>query len=561
MGLFAELKRRHVVKVAIVYATVGFAVVQVADLLLPRMDVPEWGVNAIMAAVLLGFPIALVLTWALEVTPDGVKRTRSDAQLSSGVDLAAESPVAGPATKPASAASHRSIAVLPFTNLSRDPDNEYFSDGITEEILMALSKVRGLRVISRTSVMQYKGSFRAVRDIAGELAVAHVLEGSVRRAGDRVRIAAQLIDARSDEHLWAESYDRNLDDVFAIQSDVAERIVRSLEVALTPTERARLEARPTKSMEAHEWYLKGRHLIARRMEASLRSAVEAFRKAVAADDDYAQAWSGLADALTLLAFYSDAKVADVLPEARRAAERAVSLDPGLGEAHASLGFVADAEKSSQEAVQEFEKAIELSPGYTTAYAWYGITLRNLGRHEEAIAVTERAQALDPVSSPIRMALGAAYQAGGDLERAEAIWREGLELDPDYAAFHVNLAEQFEAQDRLDEALAEIGAISRLNPDRYSPEFVAGLKAAKAAEGSAGYWKAKAEWLKTRARTGQDILDVATALIKLGRVDEAMDRLERAVDDPVVRQVVWLPQFEPIRSNPRFQALVRKVSPG
>ena len=552
MGFFVELKRRHVVKVGLVYASVGFVVIQVATLLLPRMDVPEWAVNLVIGIVLLGFPIALVLTWALEVTPEGVKRTPPAPAGAGGDGGAAHG-----------ALDDRSIAVLPFTNLSRDPDNEYFSDGITEEILMALSKVRDLRVISRTSVMQYKGTFRAVRDIAQDLDVAHVLEGSVRRVGERVRIAAQLIDARTDEHLWAESYDRDLEDVFAIQSDVAERIVHSLRAALTPSEKARLEARPTESVEAYEWYLKGRHLFPRRTEQSLNAAREAFRKAVAADPGYAQAWSGLADALALLPSYGATPRDEVLPEARRAAERAVSLDPGLGEAHASLAFVARQERKWDEAEREFRRALELAPGYALAHHWYALLLNDYGRYDEAIDVLERVRQLDPVSLPIRAALGVTYMATGDLARAEATWREGLELDPDYVALHQNLIELYAVQGRLDEALAEQAAISRIAPDRCPPMRLSRLKEAYAAEGPPGYWRATVEWLDVHGRTGQDILDLATALLRLERVDEAIDRLRRGLFEnrhPMAYQVGWLPQFEPIRSDPRIQALLREVRP-
>ena len=470
-----------------------------------------------------------------------------------------------PDTRPVKrdAETAKSIAVLPFANMSRDPDNEYFSDGITEEILMALCKVRDLRVISRTSIMRYKGSTKDIRQIASELGVAHVLEGSVRRAGERVRIAAQLIDARTDEHLWAESYDRGLDDVFAIQSEVAERIVRSLKAALTPSERARLEARPTESMEAHEWYLRGRHLIVRRTEAPLRAAVEAFRKAVATDPGYAQAWSGLAHALTLVGYYTATPFGDVLPEARRAAERAISLDPGLGEAHASLGFVAVNERSWDEARRELSRAIELAPGYATAYVWYGNELSRLGRYGEAIAVLERARQLDPAALPIQAAPANVYYAAGDLARAESIWRTALDLDSEYMPARRNLAELYEAQGRLDEALAEHEAMSRLAPERCAPEFVSRMRAAYRAEGPAGYWRSRVEWLAVHGRTAGDILDIATALHRSGRDEEALDRLQSLVEmnSPIMDQIPRLPAFETLRSNPRFQALVQEIQTG
>jgi adenylate cyclase len=456
--------------------------------------------------------------------------------------------------------SAKSIAVLPFANMSPDPENEYFADGITEEILMALSKVRDLHVISRTSVMEYKGTSKKVRQIASELGVGHVLEGSVRRAGNRVRITSQLVDARMDRHLWAESYERQLDDVFAIQSDVAQRIVDSLQATLTPAERARLQSRPTESVEAYEWYLKGRHVIARRDEAALRAAIDAFRKAVEADPNYAQAWSGLADGLALLPSFSATLVGEVLPEARRAAERAVSLDPGLGEAHASLGLVAFTEWSWSEAEREIANAIDLAPSYATTYHRLCLHLMAVGRYDEAIAAIERAQALDPAALQIQSALGAAFEAAGDLRRAEAIYREGAELYPDFLPYRVNLAELYEADGRIEEALAEHEALSRSHPTRRRPEFVSKMRAGYVAEGATGFWRAKVDELRVHGRTGHDALDLASALLRLGRQEEALDSLERMVAErwPHALQTTYLPQFIPLRSNPRYQALVQKI---
>jgi adenylate cyclase len=454
----------------------------------------------------------------------------------------------------------KSIAVLPFANMSTDRENEYFADGITEEILMALSKVRDLHVISRTSVMEYKGTSKKVRQIASELGVGHVLEGSVRRAGSRVRITSQLVDARMDRHLWAESYDRQLDDVFAIQSDVAQRIVDSLQATLTAKERARLESRPTESVEAYEWYLKGRHALARRNEASLRAAIDAFRKAVEADPSYAQAWSGLADGLALLPSFGATPRGEVLPEARRAAERAVSLDPGLGEAHASLGLVAQNEWAWIEAEREFAKANDLAPSYAPAHHWRCLLLLAVGRYDEAIAAVKRAQALDPVSVQIPAALGTAHMAAGDFRRAEAIWRDAAELYPDHLPHHINLGELYETEGRLDEALVEHEAMSRINPARRRPESVSELRAAYTREGPPGYWRARVEELRAHGRTGQDALDLASALLHLNRQDDALACLERMVEErrPHAVQIPFLPQLQPLRPDSRFQALVRMI---
>jgi len=468
-----------------------------------------------------------------------------------------------PSPRPAPPRSGKSIAVLPFANLSRDPDNEYFSEGITEEILTVLCRVRDLRVISRQSVMRYKGSTKDIRTIAEELGVAHVLEGSARRAGSRVRVTAQLIDARADAHLWAESYDRDLGDVFAIQSELAGGIVASLEAVLTPEERTRMETRSTENMEAWEWNLKGRHLAAQRTEAGLRAAIVAFRKAVAADPGYARAWSGLADALVILCQAGTASPDVNLPEARAAAARAVALDPGLGEAHASLGLATHMDRSLPEAERSYVRAIELAPSYAPAHHWYGNLLMHLGRQDEAVAMLEHALALDPLSAPVRNALGVAVWAGRDFEGAIRIFREGLELDPEFEPYYDNLVGTLLALGRYEEALEAEERVSRLHPAERPADYVASLRRGYESGGEPGYWQANVDWEMAHENAWMRDIGLGYSLVRLGRHEEALDAFERAVDrkDLGAWQLLHSPSLEPLAGNPRFEALKRRLLSG
>jgi len=477
------------------------------------------------------------------------------------------------ATRDTPAASHRhatsraggdsashSIAVLPFANLSADPENEYFSDGITEEILTVLAPVEGLKVISRTSVMQYKGTTKSVKQIAEELDVATVLEGSVRRANDRVRIAAQLIDARTDKHLWAERYDRNLEDIFAIQTDVAERIVEALKMRLTSREKARIAERPTESVEAYEWYLKGRYFLPKRTEVALRQAIEQFQKAVEADPSFAQAWAGMADGYALLPSYSEASAAEMASEARAAAGRALALDPGLGEAHAAFGMVARLLGDVGEADREYRRAIELSPGYVTAHHWYGNFLASRGRHDESIAELQKALELDPLSIPVLNGLGTTYLFAGRFDEAIRTFGKAVELDWGHPSAHLNLAETYDALDRYEEALAEWEATSRISPTWMPPDFAAELRLGYETGGGRGYWEAWVAGLRSREEFRQRPFYMAIACARSGHVDEAFEWLNRLVDEkhPIMGQIPVSPSFESLRSDSRFKELLGRL---
>src|SRR6266478_4294440 len=357
-NFFAELKRRNVYKVAIAYAVVAWLLLQAVSILFPTFEAPPWTMKVFVAVIALGFPIALIIAWAFELTPEGLKRTEFADELPKksahsrawiyvviiagaiSVSLfffgryTATSKQSGSAELPV-----KSIAVLPFENLSGNPENAYFTDGIQEEILMRLAKIADLKVVSRTSTVRYKRSPDNLREIAMQLGVANVLEGSVQRTADRVHINVQLIKAASDAHLWAEAYDRKLTDIFAVESEIAKTIADTLQAKLTGSEQNAIAAQPTENTEAHQLYLRGRYLWNRRTGENLKKALAYFQQAAEKDPHYALAYSGMADSCVLIPIYSAGTPQDYLPRARAAAQKAVELDDTLAEAHTSLAYV------------------------------------------------------------------------------------------------------------------------------------------------------------------------------------------------------------------------------
>src|SRR6266550_2730761 len=355
---FAELKRRNVYKVAIAYAVVAWLLMQIATQVFPFLEIPNWAIRLVIMLIVIGFPIALVIAWAFELTPEGLKRTefadelpkkstRSRAwiyvfiiagAISVGLFFfgrySATSKQSRSAELPA-----KSIAVLPFENLSGNPENAYFTDGIQEEILMRLAKIADLKVVSRTSTVRYKKSPENLREVATQLGVANVLEGSVQRTADRVHVNVQLIKAATDAHLWAEAYDRQLTDIFAVESEIAKTIAETLQAKLTGFEERAIAAQPTENTEAHQLYLKGRYFWNRRTGENLKKALAYFEQAAEKDPHYALAYAGIADSRLLIPVYGAGTPQAYLPRARDAAQKAVELEDTLAEAHTSLAYV------------------------------------------------------------------------------------------------------------------------------------------------------------------------------------------------------------------------------
>jgi TolB-like protein/Flp pilus assembly protein TadD len=576
-NFFAELKRRNVYKVAIAYGVVAWLLIQVATQVFPFFDIPNWTVRLVVLLIAIGFPIALIIAWAFELTPEGLKRTeaadavptRRSARrawiyvvivaglISVGVFLLGRSI----GFKQGTELPEKSIAVLPFENRSRDPDNAYFAEGVQDEILTRLAKIADLKVISRTSTQKYKSVPDNLRDIARQLGVANILEGSVQKAGDQVRITVQLINANTDTHLWAESYDRALTDIFAVESEVAKTIADTLRAKLTGSEERLMSKKPTANPEAYELYLRGRFFWNKRTGADLEKAIEYFNQATTKDPGYALAYAGLADAYVLLSGFGAASPKDSFPQAKAAAEKALELDNTLGEAHASRALALFAyDFNFAEANREFRRAIELNPNYATAHQWYGESgLTPLGQFHEAIAEIKRALKLDPLSVIINADLGTILFTARRYDDAIVQLRKTLEMDPAFYYAHYNLGEALEMKGRVPEAIAEYEKAIALDDDPL-PRALLGRLYAKIGR------KDEARQVLQRLRDSAKqryITPYLSAMIHigLGEKDQAIDFLEKTYEDRDGYSIGFIKvdrDLDPLRGDPRFEALVQKV---
>ena len=450
----------------------------------------------------------------------------------------------------ATADSAKSIAVLPCVNLSGDPEQEYFSDGLTEELTGVLAGVHSLRVVARTSAFAFKGDDRDVREIAKTLNVGTILECSVRRAGQRVRVTAQLIDAADGFHLWAETYEREGTDVFAIQADLALRIAGALEAELTPVERARLARRPTASPEAHALYQKGRYFWNQRTASGYARSIEFYERAIAADPGYAEAYAGLATVYSMQGIF-DILAPDQASERTRVnALKALELDPDIAEAHTVLGGYYQAHAWDSEAAErEHLRALELDPNYSTAHFWYGNFLTSMHRFDEAIAHKKRAIELEPLSSQLSWALGITFLAAKRPDEALEHFRNAVELDSLYTPAHAGIGAVFEARGQLEEAVRIYQRSDRIGLAR-----ALGLLGRKEEAR-----EMLAEFEADAARTGVYAPWVATVFPAIDDVDGAIDWLERSYRQrhPALR-FLGGPGFDRLERDPRFRDLRRRI---
>jgi len=454
-----------------------------------------------------------------------------------------------------------SIAVLPLENLSHDPEQEYFADGMTEELITNLGKIGALRVISRTSVMRYKGTRKPLPEIANELNVDALVEGTVLRSGNRVRVTVNLLHARTDRHLWAETYERDLHDVLSLQDEVARAIAEEIEIRVTPQEEARLSGSPAVSPEAFRFYLQARYHSYKRTLPGFEKSIQLFQQALALDPNYASAYAGLAETYGLLPFYGGASSKESFPKAKAAALKAVELDGSLAEAHAALGFVlfyGDWDWAAAE--RELKRAIELKPSYVTSHHWYAEYLSAMGRQDEAIAEIKRAQELDPLS-PLLFAIGAevcvlARRYDEVIEQSQ----KALELDSNYALAHGNLADGFLGKGMNKEAAAEYIKADQIwgmtNSSRLALGYALTGKKAEALE-------ILRRLRKTPGQPGLTSIMEALLCLNGALCDkrEVLDWLEKAYEEHEVFAPFWNvhPAFDPLRSHPRFQDLLRRMN--
>lgn len=454
----------------------------------------------------------------------------------------------------------RSLAVLPLENLSGDASQNYFADGMTDELITDLAQISALRVISRTSVMVYKGARKPLPQIARELNVDAVVEGTVLRSGDQVRITAQLIEASTDKHLWSQSYEGELRDTLALQNRVASAIADQIRINLTPREQAALKNVKVVNPEAYESYLKGRYFWNKRTADGLKAALAYFKQAIEEDPKYAKAYSGLADTYALLGDWQYAVMTpkEAFPEAKAAAIHALELDNSLGEAHNSLAFVLDGFDWDLDAGgKEFQRAIELNPGYATAHHWYAWHLSLLGRFDEAIAEMRKAEDLDPLSliinADLAELLGLAHFYDDSIRQS----LKTIEMDPNFALAHNQLAQAYLQKHMYADAVAELQKAVELSRD--SPTCIANLARAYVASGKRSEGVKLLEVLKKRSGSGySNSSEIAMIYASLGDTDQAMNWLEKGFEERFNPGVLLRPGFDPLRSDPRFQKLLRRV---
>jgi len=580
-GFFGELKRRNVYKVAVAYAVVGWVIAQIATQIFPFLEIPNWIVRLVIILIAIGFPIALVIAWAFEITPQGIERTEVadtmpvapgqkkhawmyvaivGAVLSIGLFFLGRYGFRN-ATSSSSELPGKSIAVLPFDNLSRDPDNAYFAEGVQDEILTRLAKVADLKVISRTSTQRFKSAPSDLREIAKQLGVMHIVEGSVQKANDQVRVNVQLINAMTDAHLWADTYDRKLTDIFSVESEIAKTIADTLQAKLTGSEKQMMAAHPTTDTAAYELYHKGRSLWEKRSGDNIPKATAFFEQAIARDPNYALAYAGLAQAYILVPFYTGADRFDAYAKAKDAAIKALRLDSNLAEAHAALGKVLFfSEIDLAGAMREYKRAIELAPNDATAHHWFGNdTLAALGQFEEAIAEGKHSVELDPLSIVINVDLGETFYYARRYDEAARQMRKALEIDPTSFYAHYNLGIVLQLMGDLPGAIAEYEKAKQLGDNPLVSALCASAKALAGDKNAALRMLSDFDELSRH----REVVGYCRALLylSLNNKDETLRWLEQGFKERDGSNICWIkvdPLLDPLHGDPRFEALVQKV---
>jgi TolB-like protein/Flp pilus assembly protein TadD len=581
---FSELKRRNVYKVAVAYAIVGWLLVQIATQVFPFLEIPTWIVRLVIVLVAAGFPIALVIAWAFELTPEGIKRTED-------IDLAASARqprkytwifvvVVGAALSvglffigrytgrtTASAAGTelpaKSIAVLPFESLSEEKGNAYFAEGIQDEILTRLAKVADLKVISRTSTQHFKSAPDNLPQIAKQLGVTNILEGSVQKANDQVRVNVQLINALTDAHLWAETYDRKLTDIFAVESDIAKTIAETLQAKLTGSEKTAISKKPTENAEAHELYLKGRFFWNKRTAVDLRKSIEYFNQAIEKDPGYAQAYAALAQSWKLLPAFNGGAPNDCFPQAEAAAKKALALDDTSSTAHAALASLKGLNGFDYPgAIAEYERTLQLNPNDATTRQWFANdALANVGQTEREIAELKRAVELDPLSLVINSNLGVAYIHAGRLDEAIAQLGKTVELDGTFYYARYNLAQALELKGLIPEATAEYQKTMSMTEDPVPLGMLGRLYASHGQKDEA--LKILQRLRQNREQRYTAAYSLALIYVGLGDRNEALNWLEqgyREHDGFNIGPIRIDPLLAPLHGDPRFEALAEKIAP-
>ncbi len=557
MSFFAELKRRKVIRLAIVYLVAGIVILEGADVLVPALALQEWVLRLVALLLILGFPLSLIMAWHFDWTPDGLKRADSadDAAPVAGPTdpktEVADEPVADTPTTPAKA----SVAVLPFVNMSGDKENEYFSDGLSEELLNVLSKVGSLKVAARTSSFHFKGKTGDIAEIARKLGVASVLEGSVRQSGRQVRITAQLVNAADGYHLWSDTYDRELDDIFAVQDEIASSVAEALKVRLLGDAGERLNAGGTTNAKAFQAYLQGVHYHNRGSdEVAVRSSVEAFERAIGLDPKYAQAYAGLAKAWEELTTNDFASLEEGVTKATKAAAKAIELAPDMADGHTAMARMLSAYKLDIDGARKaIETALKLNPGNAETQIEYARTVSLFGDHEASVSAAKIALELDPVSMFSNQLLGHAIYLARNYDEAIRVFRHVLDLDPHHPRPHYGIGMCQFLQGDPESALAEVKQ-EPLGWMKHSGMAIVLQRLGRIEEAET----ALSELIDRYGDNG--VYQHAQVYAQWGDTDQAIKALNRAyeIGDPGISQLLVDPLLDPIRDDLRFDELMEKT---
>lgn len=508
-GFSAEMVRRRVYPVIVAYAVIAWAFLQIGEVTFEPLGLPGWVMSGLVVLAIAGFPLVAILSWIFDITPSGIQRDR------------------GPLITEAVTDSSPSIAVLPFTDMSRQQDQGYFCEGVAEAILHALTKIEELHVAARLSSFRFASSQQDVREIGRQLGVNSVLEGSVRKSGDQLRVTAQLVDAHNGYHIWSNTYDRELKDIFAIQDEIATSIAEALLNTLMPVKTV-----SAKDVAAYEYYLRGRQFLNRFRKTDFKFARQMFRQSIERDDTFALAWAGYADCFSLEAMYAD-PTPELKKKAREASERALHLAPGLAEVHASAGLAHLVGENFEKAKQELDTAIAINPGLYEAYYYFARVLFHQGDMQAAAKFFEKAASLNSEDYQSRLLRVQILRGAGQLEQAQKEARQGLEVVERHLALHPD-----------DERAWLLGAGSWI---------------------ALGEIDRAEEWMRKALEIAPDdpiaLYNLACNYATLNKVDKALNYLERAADIGTVSRD-WMKYDEDLtnlRSNPRFDAILAKVT--
>jgi TolB-like protein len=574
---FTELKRRNVYKVAVAYAIVGWLLVQIATQVFPFLEIPNWAVRLVIMLIVIGFPIALLIAWAFESTPEGIKRTavadaaREHARgkawiyivifgalLSVGLFFLGRCSVINRSPRQSEAATgsilQKSIAVLPLLNESGDPRDEYFSDGLSEELIAALGQIRDLKVIGRSSSFRFKDRKEEPKTIGEKLGVSTLLEGTVRKQGDKVRIVAELINAADGTELWSRIFDRELKDIFAVQAEIAKAVAASLELTLLGIKDAAATNASTKSVAAHNAYLQGHFYFARRNDEDYRKAVGFFDEAIRIDPDYALAYAERAEAWTFIGDLSPGEKKEAWAAATRDAEKAVAVGPHLAEAHAALGWVRFfVEWKFSEGLAELRRAKELAPANPTANDLLARVLVYVGQVQEAEKLARQAIELDPLAYLARGNLARILLAEGKLDEADAAARTAAELQPTAAGSHRWQVVAAVLRGDGEVALRE----AQLEPDEGYRRFELALAQCVRADREAA--DAALADLIANFRN-QLAYQIAEIYAVRGETDKAFEWLQISLDnhDTGLLSLLIDPLIRGLRADPRYKSMLEKI---